>query len=134
MPHRLALLFVLLLFSGLLLTAGAAHGASSEAEPDPFALEEPLEKEGEEDEAELEEGVCEEAEEEFDEGELSAAEVKEICAEEAARDRPPAKPHRGKRKHHPHGHHGLPPPSGCRQATLRAPGAAAAQGQAPLAG
>jgi hypothetical protein len=54
MPNRLTLLFVLLLFSGLLLTGGAAHGASTEPEPDPLALEEPFEAEDEEAETEFE--------------------------------------------------------------------------------
>lgn len=85
---RLPLLVILLALSGLLL-ASAAHAAQLAPGTTPLAFEEEstAEEEGEEDEAESEEGACEEAEEEFDEGELSAAEVKEICEEEAAERR-----------------------------------------------
>jgi hypothetical protein len=85
---RLPILVVLLALSGLLL-AGAAHAAQPVPDPTPFAFEEEFgEEEGEESGGdEFEEGACEEAEEEFDEGELNATEVKEICEEEAAERR-----------------------------------------------
>jgi hypothetical protein len=85
---RLPILVVLLALSGLLL-ASAAHAAQLAPVTTPLAFEEEFadEEEGDEDEVEVEEGVCEEAEEEFDEGELSGAEVKEICEEEAAERR-----------------------------------------------
>jgi hypothetical protein len=95
MPTRLPLLrlpifVVLLALSGLLL-ASAAHAAQFAPGTTPFAFEEEFagEESGEEGEGEgeFEEGACEEAEEEFDEGELSAGEVKEICEEEAAERR-----------------------------------------------
>lgn len=86
---RLPILVVLLALSGLLL-AGAAHAAQPIPRPTLLAFEEEFaaEEEGEEGEvSEFEAGACEEAEEEFDEGELDATEVKEICAEEAAERR-----------------------------------------------
>lgn len=86
---RLPILVILLGLSGLLL-AGAAHAAQPVQSPTPLAFEEEFvaEDEGEESEGgEFEAGACEEAEEEFDEGELSGAEVKEICDGEAAEHR-----------------------------------------------
>ncbi len=83
---RLPILVVLLALSGLLLT-GAAHAAPLVPGTTPLAFEEELSAEEDEGEDESEEGACEEAEEEFDEGELSAAEVKEVCDEEAAERR-----------------------------------------------
>jgi hypothetical protein len=85
---RLPLLVVLLALSGLLL-AGAAHAAQLAPDTTPLAFEEELSAEEDEGESEdeSEEGACEEAEEEFDEGERSAAEVKEVCDEEAAERR-----------------------------------------------
>jgi len=95
MPHRLTLLIVLLLFSGLLLTAGAAHGAPAEAEPAPLALEEPLEDEAEEEGGVEEESECEATEEEDE----------ELCDEEAADSRPTAHhSHRGRHRVHQHRH------------------------------
>lgn len=86
---RLPILVVLLALSGLLL-AGAAHAAQLTPGTTPLVFEEEFagEESGDEDEGEFEEeGACEEAEEEFDEGELTAGEVKEICEEEAAERR-----------------------------------------------
>lgn len=84
---KLPLLVVLLALSGLLL-AGAAHASPLVPSPTPFAFEEEFEAEEEgEEEGEFEEGACETAEEEFEEGELSAGEVKEICEEEATERR-----------------------------------------------
>jgi hypothetical protein len=87
---KLPILVVLLALSGLLL-AGAAHAAQPVPGTTPLAFEEEFvaEEEGEEGEGEVEgeESACEEAEEEFDEGELSGADVKEICDEEAAERR-----------------------------------------------
>lgn len=90
MPHRLALLFVLLLFSGLLLTAGAAHGAPTEPEAEPLALEEPFEDEEGEEESEDQsaEEECEEAGEELAEGEISQEELEEACERERQRSKP----------------------------------------------
>jgi hypothetical protein len=89
MPSKLQLLAVPLVLALMLFAVSAAHAALPGPSVTPLAFEEELEgqEEGEEGEAEFEEGACEEAEEEFDEGELSAGEVKEICEEEAAERR-----------------------------------------------
>jgi hypothetical protein len=82
MPSKLPLL-VLLLFASLLL-AGTARAAPNGSTVVPFALEEELEFEGEE-EAEVEEvDACATAAGELAEGELTPEEVGEICAEEAS--------------------------------------------------
>ncbi len=83
---RLPVLVVLLALSSLLLT-GAAHAAPLVQGTTPLAFEEELAAEEDEGEGESEEGACEEAEEGFDEGELSTAEVKEVCDEEVAERR-----------------------------------------------
>jgi hypothetical protein len=80
-PTRLPIFVVFLLLAGLLLAAGAAHGATTEPAGNPLPVEEPFEG-GFEEEDEGEEGECEEAEDEFEEGELTQAEVDEICEEE----------------------------------------------------
>lgn len=89
MPSKLQLLAVPLVLALMLFAVSAAHAALPGPSVTPLAFEEELEaeEEGGEDEVEVEEGACEEAEEEFDEGELSASEVKEICEEEAAERR-----------------------------------------------
>jgi hypothetical protein len=81
---RLPILVVLLALAGLL-WASASHAAQPGADIAPLAFEEEFEgeEEIEEGEGEFEERACEGAEEEFDEGELSGTEVKEICEEEA---------------------------------------------------
>ncbi len=86
MPNKLQLLAVPLALALMLFAVSAAHAAPLGPSATPLAFEEEFdaEEEGGEGEAEIEEGACEEAEEEFNEGELSAAEVKEICEEEAA--------------------------------------------------
>ena len=86
MPSKLQLLAVPLALATLLFAVSAAHAAPVAPIVTPLAFEEEFsadEEEGEEGEAEFEEGTCEEAEEEFEEGELSGAEAKEICDEEA---------------------------------------------------
>ncbi len=89
MPSKLQLLAVPLVLAILLFAASAAHAAPVTPSVTPLAFEEEFaaEEEGGEDEIEFEEGACEEAEEEFEEGELSAGEVKEICEEEDAERR-----------------------------------------------
>lgn len=89
MPSKLQLLVVPLVLAILLFAVSAAHAAPVAPSATPLAFEEEFaaDEEGEEDVGELAEGACEEAEEEFDEGELSAAEVKEICEEEVAERR-----------------------------------------------
>jgi hypothetical protein len=89
MPHKLHLLVVPLILALLLFAVSAAHGAPASPNITPLSFEEEFasEEEDEEDEGKVEEGACEEAEEEFEEGELSGAEVKEICDEEAAERR-----------------------------------------------
>ena len=89
MPNKLQLLAVPLVLALMLFAVSAAHAAPLAPGATPLAFEEEFEaeEEGGESEVEIEEGACEEAEEEFDEGELSAGEVKEICEEEAAERR-----------------------------------------------
>ncbi|HSR93801.1 MAG TPA: hypothetical protein VLK56_02960 [Solirubrobacterales bacterium] len=82
MPGKLQLLALPLVLAILLFAVNAANATPVGPTAAPSAFEEDFE--GEE-EGEGEEANCEEAEEEFEEGELSAAEVKEICAEAAAR-------------------------------------------------
>jgi hypothetical protein len=89
MPNRLPLLFVLLLFSGLLLAAAGAQGASAGLLASASAFEEDFESfedelEEEESEEEVVETECETAREEAGEGELGLDEANEICAEVAA--------------------------------------------------
>jgi hypothetical protein len=95
MPNKLQILGLPLVLAILLLAASTAHAAPVALSSAPSSLEEEFEAElgefeegeGEEEgEEELAEGTCEEAEEEFEEGELSKAEVKEICDEEAAQN------------------------------------------------
>jgi hypothetical protein len=86
MPTRLSILVVFLLLAGLLLAAGAAHGAGTGSAASSLSLEEPFETETETEEeweGEEDEGACEAAEEEVEEGELTQAEADEICKEEA---------------------------------------------------
>jgi hypothetical protein len=90
MPSKLQLLIVPLVLAILLFAVSAAHAAPAYSSATPLTFEEEFaadEEEGEEGEGEFEAGACKEAEEEFDEGELSGAEVKEICDEETAERR-----------------------------------------------
>lgn len=70
-----------LVLAALLLGVKSAQAAPTPAGPTPFAFEEEFEGEFETGEGEFDEAECEEAEEEFEAGELSKAEVKEICTE-----------------------------------------------------
>jgi hypothetical protein len=84
---RLPVLVLLLVLSGLLMAAGAAHAAATPAVAMAgSSFEAFAEEEGEEEgegEGEEEETECETAEEEVAEGELTQSEADEICKEEA---------------------------------------------------
>lgn len=86
MPNKLQLLTIPLVLAILLFAVSVAHAAPPVLITTPLSFEEELaadEEEFEEVNGELDEGACEEAEEEFEEGEISGAEVKEICDEAA---------------------------------------------------
>jgi hypothetical protein len=87
MPSKLQLLAIPLVLTALLLAASTAHATPVDPAAAPLAFGEEFNAEAEGDEEfEFEESECEEAEEEFDEGELIRAEVREICDEAKGRD------------------------------------------------